>query len=886
MKKILSTLALLLAFCQGLWAAPQTWESGNTICTLDESAGVFLVTAKEGTDGVMADYSLDIPGWRNYLNKVTQVVVAEGVTVIGEYTLPNLPEGVTISLPNTLKEIRSDAFRFGEMTSITIPSSVTQVAAGAFYSCNQLADVYCNASPYNLTWGGSAWDFIFSSSGWSYQTRMHVKSAFIDAFRDKFSGTKRLNVTFVGDLEPSANWIHHRAESFSEFSEKFHSLYIHNEAELALLAYNVNNGVFDYSEYYIHLESDLDLSDYLWTPIGTEDHPFKAIEFVGNNHTIQGLYINNPEGDYNGLFGYVKGTKIEGYWPDSYPDGVKIWINELKLTNSIVKGRNYTGGVIGKIYGQCEVQNVYSDAQVSGANYVGGVVGVVESQMNINLRDRYAEYLPVFANNAYVGSSITATGENHGAVMGGLIEYAKPTDNYYINPAVSSIANHYDQQLYPIRTSGIPENITVSITASKSLDWNGIRYVGSNSSGNTCDLTLDVKCGYTMLVTAVNLNGNVVATTEGKHTIQPNIGSESEYVVTVDANSTGIEGEGTEAMPYIIDTQAKWDTFANLVSTGHSTSGLYFRLDADLTVTTMAGSSIQNSFAGVFDGNNKTLTLNYDVTEEYAAPFRYIRGYGWAPVETTIKNLHVAGNITTSAKFAAGIVGLATGVKCIIENCRSSVAINSSVEGDGTHGGFVAIVSRNYSSESAELNLSGCVFDGKLMGSSTNSCGGMIGWSDSGLGLVSFIDCLFSPAEVTIGTDNSATFLRTDNYEHGLWIGNCFYAEAFGSTEALPASYVLTTRPDNLGTEHGTYSVSGITAYSDGMEWGGKYFVSYLLGDANGDGKVTVADVMVTVNETLGNQPSVFIFKNADVNFDNKVNVTDIMGIVKIITMQ
>ena len=47
MKKILSTLALLLAFCQGLWAAPQTWESGNTICTLDESAGVFLVTAKE-----------------------------------------------------------------------------------------------------------------------------------------------------------------------------------------------------------------------------------------------------------------------------------------------------------------------------------------------------------------------------------------------------------------------------------------------------------------------------------------------------------------------------------------------------------------------------------------------------------------------------------------------------------------------------------------------------------------------------------------------------------------------------------------------------------------------------------------------------------------------
>lgn len=61
---------------------------------------------------------------------------------------------------------------------------------------------------------------------------------------------------------------------------------------------------------------------------------------------------------------------------------------------------------------------------------------------------------------------------------------------------------------------------------------------------------------------------------------------------------------------------------------------------------------------------------------------------------------------------------------------------------------------------------------------------------------------------------------------------------------------------------------------------------SNLLGDANGDGHVTVADVMVTLSEVLGNHPSVFFFKNADVSFDHQISVSDIMGIVKIITEQ
>ncbi len=857
MKKILSTLVLLLVFGQGLWAASQTWESGNTICALSD--GVFFVTAKEGTDGAMADYPYETPGWRNSLSTVSQVVVFEGVTVIGEYTLPNLPENVTISLPNTLKEIHTDAFRYGSMTSITIPKSVTHVAANAFYCCDNLADVYCYASPLSLTWGGSPWDFNHSSDGWSFQTKMHVKSTYLDEFKDKFSGSKQLNVTYVGDLEPAESWKYHSAESFSEINEKFHELNIHNEAELALFANNVNNG-FDYSLYSIYLDADLDLSDYLWVPIGTEDHPFRAVQFDGKGHTIQGLFVNNPEGDNNGLFGYVKGTKIEGYFPDAYDDGEKITIMGIKLLNSIVNGRNYTGGVIGRLYGQSEVQNVYSEAQVSGADYVGGVIGAIESQISIN-NSAYYDYKPVVENNVYVGSSITATGEHHGAVFGGRIEYSTPQNNYYIDSAVSSVANNYDEQLYPIRIGDIPEGVTVSFTASKSIEWEGTRYIGSNGSGNSCDLTLTILGMYSIIISSVNLNDAVVATSGGTYTTQPVIGSASEYVITVTATPSGIEGKGTEAEPYIIDTQSKWDTFANLVSTGHSTLGMHFRLDADLTITTMAGAPSPNgafglgntnSFAGTFDGNNKTLTLDYHVSDEYAAPFRYIRGASnEIPVGATIKNLHVAGNITTSSKFAAGIVGLVSGVNCRIENCRSSVTINSSVDGDGSHGGLVGLVYSVSYSIHTSLNITGCSFDGKLLGSTTNHCGGLIGWVEPYNGHVDLNDCLFAPSEVTFGTDESATLFRANKYYDIVSVNNSFYTEPFGSIEKIPSSYALTTRPANFGTERATYNVSGITAHTGGIAWGDKYFVSNigLYNDASN------ADLMSEVAANYGSQP-------------------------------
>ena len=66
--------------------------------------------------------------------------------------------------------------------------------------------------------------------------------------------------------------------------------------------------------------------------------------------------------------------------------------------------------------------------------------------------------------------------------------------------------------------------------------------------------------------------------------------------------------------------------------------------------------------------------------------------------------------------------------------------------------------------------------------------------------------------------------------------------------------------------------------------WKGGYFrEAGLAGDANEDGIVTVADVMLTVNKVLGKTLATFNEMNADVNSDGKITVSDVMGIVKIV---
>jgi hypothetical protein len=69
-------------------------------------------------------------------------------------------------------------------------------------------------------------------------------------------------------------------------------------------------------------------------------------------------------------------------------------------------------------------------------------------------------------------------------------------------------------------------------------------------------------------------------------------------------------------------------------------------------------------------------------------------------------------------------------------------------------------------------------------------------------------------------------------------------------------------------------------------QWKGGYFSSASdgkLGDANGDGNVSVNDVQMVVAYILGKNPSGIVLANCDVNGDGEISVKDVSAIVNIV---
>ena len=117
----------------------------------------------------------------------------------------------------------------------------------------------------------------------------------------------------------------------------------------------VNGGATDID---ITLDTDLDLTNMEWTPIGTESQPYTGT-FNGKDKTITGLTVTGSN-DYAGLFGCI---------------GSGGTVKDVTLTKARVTGGSYVGGVAGQNEGT--VENCSVDGTVTGTGYTdtGGIVG-------------------------------------------------------------------------------------------------------------------------------------------------------------------------------------------------------------------------------------------------------------------------------------------------------------------------------------------------------------------------------------------------------------------------------------------------------------------------------------------------------------------------------
>jgi len=537
--------------------------------------------------------------------------------------------------------------------------------------------------------------------------------------------------------ENLGNWIDCRASG--ELSTE-----ISTAEQLALLAYNVNNGN-RYKDVKFYLTADIDLSGHYWTPIGSSKTNCFSGSFYGNGHTISGLAIdpaNKPT--YGGLFGVMA---AQTYDP--------IYISGIVLTDCNIAGASSTGTVAGLLHGNA--YNYIESCLVLGGTVSGGaLVGVTET--NSRVRNSYYEGLslnggePASSAHHCVRFDDGSVNEDRVTVRNGSAEYR---------------GVFYQGALYVgdgmiVRTiPAVPAGMVAS----------GVTY--SDGSGQH-DAAAEDGGAYSFTMPAADVS------------------------VSVKYAPCALAGRGTASEPYVIGSADDW---AYLVAR----PGLYgasFRLAQDLSVSSSLGTS-SSPFTGVFDGGGNTLTVTLTAAGEGCAPFGYANG-------ASIRNLHTAGTVTMdNNKYGSGVIGVSDG--CVsITNCRSSVAVSSSVDGDGSHGGLVGLLN------GGELTITGCVFDGSITGEKTTNCGGFVGWRNGVLTIENSL--MAGKLEINVD-DNSATFSRNGD---AATISSCYYLTAYGAAQGIKAQRVTPGTNVSLGGVGGTqYSASGITAYEKSLLYGG-----------------------------------------------------------------
>ena len=198
--------------------------------------------------------------------------------------------------------------------------------------------------------------------------------------------------------------------------------------------------------------------------------------------------------------------------------------------------------------------------------------------------------------------------------------------------------------------------------------------------------------------------------------------------------------------------------------------------------TLMVGTT-ENRYAGTFDGKGHTVTVNYDFNyQDDAALFRFITG--------TVKNLIVKGEIKVSRKFAAGIAAHSYGAT--IENCISLVNITSTLAGDGTHAGILAVADGG-------VTVNNCVFAGTMAGGNTTSCGGIVGWAST----TTIINSCLMLADIT--TNRSSSYLLCRN-PGNVVANNCVTSTSWGAT-ANDGSTAVT--PEELASGAACFMLNG-----------------------------------------------------------------------------
>lgn len=249
--------------------------------------------------------------------------------------------------------------------TLTLPSSLTTIGAGAFAELPSLKVVYCNAATAP-TW---EWNDVFATLG----TKASMAAMAADRFLYVPAGALASYDSYQFDGTQT------RANEKVGWPDAFARIYEVNDepqpistlAELVEFRKAVNEGGKYKGSNSAILTADIDLSGIDWTPIGTttEDSKKYTGTFNGGGHVIKNLSVNRPNDQYAGLFGYVYNATI----------------CNLHLVNPTVKGHSSAGTVVAYA-DKSHIADVLVDGASVQAN--GGDGGGIVGSLNVSTAER------------------------------------------------------------------------------------------------------------------------------------------------------------------------------------------------------------------------------------------------------------------------------------------------------------------------------------------------------------------------------------------------------------------------------------------------------------------------------------------------------------------
>jgi len=401
-----------------------------------------------------------------------------------------------------------------------------------------------------------------------------------------------------------------------------------------------------------------------WTPIGN----YKGI-FDGNGKTVSGLYFNNSDTDYVGLFGSVNGGTVQ----------------KVGVVDSYFRGNEYVGGVVGYngyLNKNSTVTDCYSVCSINGTWRVGGVVGynngTVENCHNTGN----------VSGSQYVGDVV---GNNTNTV----------TNCYYLADSETDDIDGTTAKTAAQFASGEVAYLLDSVSSEDDIVWR--QNIGTENypvfSGAMVYPVYN--CENTIIFGYSNTEGQVV------HNYDDN-----GFCISCDSFEIP-KGSGTEGNPYLIDNAGKLYWFALKVNGG--SKSIHGKLTENIVVNqnvlkedgtlnsgafrewTPIGNNMVNHYNGIFNGNGKTVSGLYlnNSSAYHVGLFGYVQG-------GTVQNVGVVDSYFSGDTNVGGVVGnLMTGT---VTNCYNTGTVSGSENVGGVVGRNTGTVENCYNTGTVSGN--------------------------------------------------------------------------------------------------------------------------------------------------------------------------------------